>query len=185
MKGFHVVGITPYIENSAKVWTYKESRFIPLSEIDERDLAHAEPIESTFTLKEVACIAAGKYVEKTEKWVPKVGEYIVFLKPFDCVPKGQLRRITSIREDPNGEYWVKYLDGGFRIGGNGYFSDKDFRKALPHEIPKQQHEHVSDAARYMCKTIIKPSNNLIHKEADTDEPVLISRVKKSNKIIVL
>lgn len=32
---------------------WSSSRFTPLSEIDECNLSHAEPIESTFTLKEV------------------------------------------------------------------------------------------------------------------------------------
>lgn len=53
IKGYHIDGITPHGECPNLVVSYKKDRFIPLSEIDEKELAHAEPIESTLILKEV------------------------------------------------------------------------------------------------------------------------------------
>ena len=42
-----------WVETNRGVIPYAKKRFALISEIDERDLAHAEPIESTFILKEV------------------------------------------------------------------------------------------------------------------------------------
>lgn len=55
--GFSCKGIHPFksVKNGipVNIVAAKKERFLPLSEIDERGLAHAEPIESTFILKEV------------------------------------------------------------------------------------------------------------------------------------
>ena len=53
-KGFVIKGIHPFWDSKGSfiVGALKE-RFIQLSEIDEKQLSHAEPIESTFILKEV------------------------------------------------------------------------------------------------------------------------------------
>ncbi|MES2829703.1 MAG: hypothetical protein V4687_16215 [Bacteroidota bacterium] len=50
IKGYHIEGVTPHGECPNVIVSYKKDRFIPLSEIDERELAHAEPMEFTYTI---------------------------------------------------------------------------------------------------------------------------------------
>jgi len=51
--GFVVEGVTPFYYRQRVVVAINKRAFAQISEIDERDLSHAEPIESTFKLIEV------------------------------------------------------------------------------------------------------------------------------------
>lgn len=51
--GFVVECLTPFFFHQHVVVAINKRAFAQISEIDERDLSHAEPIESTFKLIEV------------------------------------------------------------------------------------------------------------------------------------
>ena len=51
--GFVVEGVTPFYCHQYIVVAIKKRAFAQISDKDERDLAHAEPIESTFKLIEI------------------------------------------------------------------------------------------------------------------------------------
>ena len=82
-----------------------------------------------------------KQNQKQEQWIPQVGDWIYFIKAFDARKSGHIAKITSIENDNfmGAKGWIAYENnGGFRWEGNGFFINKDFRKALPHEIPTQE-----------------------------------------------
>jgi len=86
----------------------------------------------------------------------KVGDHIKLLKVVDGRKVGDIVCITSIQADDSynnmkdvsvkAKGWINYnannLDkGGFRWGGNGYYSGDHFRHATPEEIKKWKKEN--------------------------------------------
>lgn len=72
----------------------------------------------------------------------KVGDTIYFLKKFDGAPLGHITTIINIHPETYQSEnckWISYSPsvgdgGGFRVGGNGYIINKDFRKVTEEEI---------------------------------------------------
>ena len=70
-----------------------------------------------------------------EESLLKVGDWIYFLESSDDKPIGAVRKISGVQPDSyNGLQWVNYRDGGFRVGGNGYFENEHYRRATQKEI---------------------------------------------------
>lgn len=89
-----------------------------------------------------ACIAAGKYVDKPEKWIPKVGEWCVYKMHIDgdslgrsSYKTGQVFQVSKVdpglkcNAAPNST-WVYS-----KIGTTCHLA---LRKAFPHEIPNRE-----------------------------------------------
>ncbi|MES2829700.1 MAG: hypothetical protein V4687_16200 [Bacteroidota bacterium] len=82
-----------------------------------------------------ACIAAGKYVDAPEKWVPKAGEWVYVESDYcnSSIKRGEVYRLLKW-QSTDGVYAI--LD---HCGEQSYLAPniKTLRKALPHEIPKE------------------------------------------------
>lgn len=84
------------------------------------------------------------YPEFWEEYEIKAGDNIKFLKSFDSSQKGDIVKITRSTKErcaTHGGIWVDYTrtsgrQGGFRVGGNGYFEGEDF-EITDEEISKQ------------------------------------------------
>lgn len=105
-------------------------------------------------------ITFSELIQFLDKYQPepefKVGDHIKLLKVVDGRKVGDIVCITSIQADDSynnmkdvsvkAKGWINYnannLDkGGFRWGGNGYYSGDHFRHATPEEIKKWKEEN--------------------------------------------
>lgn len=120
----------------------------------ESALGNAESVHPA-TQEEIehlnACIAVGKYVDKPEKWIPKVGDWVTITTQYSFHKGDKTFKVGSFhKSDARSKEWFVCETSTDR--GNGVFND-ECRKALPHEIPKQE-----DKIRKFCEPIT--SNNL-------------------------
>ncbi len=86
---------------------------------------------------------------------PKVGDWIYFLKAFDSRKIGDVRQITSTYPENilGSKGWLNYsgggTGGGFRMEGNGYYLNKDYRIAQQHEIPIEHRKEIDLLSNFL------------------------------------
>lgn len=74
-------------------------------------------------------LTLGEFKQFVLQPVVKVNDWICFLRPLDGRPAGCVERITNIRQETGftgAGIRIIYENGGFRVGGNGYFINTDF-----------------------------------------------------------
>lgn len=91
-----------------------------------------------------ACIAAGKYVDKPEKWIPKVGDWVTLIKSDENWAEkmnllvGKTVLITNINTSSCSS--IEFKERASNGSWSWTLENRHYRKALPHEIPQEENK---------------------------------------------